>query len=67
MRTKLKLLVLFILMVSIVQGQYGFEYTKNTDFTSGSKLWSATRFTDTSETRSKFIYYALVYYIRQNA
>lgn len=53
MTAKLKLLILLVLMVSIVEGQFGFEYTKNTGFTSASKLWNVTRFTDTTDTKSK--------------
>ena len=67
MRKKLKLLVLFVLMVWIVQGQYEFEYTKNPGFSSDSKLWNVTRFTDSTDAKSKLFTYILVYNIRPGA
>ena len=53
MKTKIKLVVMLIFMVPIVLGQFEVEYTKNPDFTSPSKLWVVTYFTDLTDTKGK--------------
>lgn len=44
---------MLIFMVPIVQGQFVIEYTKNPDFTSSSKLWGWSNYTDATNTISK--------------